>query len=49
MYSMTHAIKLKMKERKQLYERARKTQTHESWEACRIIRNQAQEISEAHT
>ena len=46
----THAIKLKMKERKQLYDRTKKIQTHESWEAYRIIRNQVtQEISEAHT
>ena len=38
-----------MKERKQLYNRAKKIQTHESWEAYRIIRNQVtQEISEAH-
>ena len=45
-----HAIKLKIKERKQLYDRAKKIQTHESWEAYRIIRNQVtQEISEAHT
>ena len=47
---ITHAIKLKMKERKQLYDRAKKIQTHKSWEAYRIIRNQVtQEISEAHT
>ena len=39
-----------MKKRKQLYDRARKTQTLESWEAYRITRNQiTQEISEAHT
>ena len=43
----THAIELKMKKRKQLYDRARKIQTHEFWEAYRIMRNQ--EISEAHT
>ena len=50
---MTHAIELKMKKRKQLYDsldRATKTQTHESWEAYCIMRNQiTQEISEAHT
>ena len=45
---ITHAIKLKMKERKQLYGRARETQTHESWEAYYIIAI-TQEISEAHT
>ena len=39
-----------MKKGKQLYVRARKTQTHESWEAYCIMRNQiTQEISEAHT
>ena len=37
---ITHAIKLKKKERKQLYDIARKIQSHESWEAYRIIRNQ---------
>ena len=37
---ITYAIELKMKKRKQLYDRARKTQTHESWEAYRIMRNQ---------
>ena len=47
---MTRAIELKMKKRKQLYDRARKTQKHESWEAYCIMRNQiTQEISEAHT
>ena len=39
-----------MKERKQLYDRAMKTQMHESWEAYSIMRNQInQETSEAHT
>ena len=47
---ITHAIELKMKKRKQLYDRDRKTQTHESWEAYRIMRKQiTQKISEAHT
>ena len=46
----TYAIMLKMKERKQLYDKARKTQTRESWEAYHIMRNQiTQEISKAHT
>ena len=45
---VTNAIKLKMKERKQLYGRARETQTRESWEAYYII-SITQEISEAHT
>ena len=41
---------MKIKERKQLYDRAKKIQTHESWKAYRIIRNQVtQEISKAHT
>ena len=34
---ITHAIKLKMKETKQLYDRARNTQTHRTWEAYIII------------
>ena len=43
-------MKLKMKKRKQLYEKAMKTQTRESWEAYPIMRNQiTHEISEAHT
>ena len=47
---ITHAIELKMKKRKQLYDRDRKTQTHESWEAYRIMRKQiTQKISEAQT
>ena len=34
---ITHAIKLKMKERKQLYDGARNTQTHQTWKAYIII------------
>jgi len=44
-----HAIKLKMKQRKQLYDKAKKSQTHESWKAYHMIRNQiTQEVNKAH-
>ena len=47
---ITHAIKQKMKQRKRLYDRAKKFQTNESWEAYCMIRNQiTQEVNEAHT
>jgi len=38
-----------MKQRKRLYDKAKKSQTHESWEAYCMIRNQiTQEVNEAH-
>ena len=46
---ITHAIKLKMKERKQLYDRAMKTQKHESWEAYCIMRNQITQLKHIRT